>query len=75
MQYRLRIARRRPQGSVATDSTAFDAPTIEAAISRATDLVSRFLGDQPGVAMLTSAYRGLVWSHRQKMPASRRREI
>ena len=68
MWYHLRIARPRPQGSVDIHSTAFNAPTIEAAIARSAALVDGFLGDRPGVAMLTSAYRGLVWSQRQNMP-------
>ena len=68
MQYHLRIARPRPQGSVDIYSVAFSAPTIEAAVARFVELVDGFLGDHPGVATLTSAYRGLIWSHRQKMP-------
>ena len=68
MQYQLRIARARPQGSVDIHRTAFNAPTIEAAVARSVETVDRFLGDQPRVATLTSAYRGLVWSLRQKMP-------
>ncbi|MDN3571890.1 MULTISPECIES: hypothetical protein [Methylobacterium] len=49
-------------------STAFNAPTIGAAIARSAEMVDGFLGDRPGVAMLTSSYRGLVWSQRHKMP-------
>lgn len=72
MRYHLRIARPRPQGSVDIHSTAFNAPTIEAAVAHSAAMVASFLGDRPGVAMLTSAYRGLVWSYRHKMrdPAS-----
>ena len=68
MQYQLRIARARPQGSVDVHSTAFNAPTIEAAVARSVETVDQFLGDQPGVATLTSAYRGQVWSRRRNMP-------
>jgi hypothetical protein len=68
MRYHLRIARLRPQGSVDTKSTAFSAPTIECAVTHSVKTIDSFLGDQPGVATLTSAYRGLVWSRRQKMP-------
>lgn len=67
MQYQLRIARPRPQGSVDTCNTTFNAPTIEVAITRSAEMVADFLSDRPGVAMLTSAYRGLVWSQRYKM--------
>jgi hypothetical protein len=68
MQYHLRIARPRPRGSVDIHSTAFHAPTIGAAIALSVEMMEGFLGDRPGVAMLTSAYRGLVWSQRQEMP-------
>jgi hypothetical protein len=68
MQYHLRIARPRPHGSVDLYSTAFSAPTIEAAVAHSVEKVEGFLSDQPGVATLTSAYRGLIWSHRQKLP-------
>lgn len=67
MRYHLRIARPRPQGSVDIQSTTFNAPTIEAAVAHSVEMVASFLGDRPGVAMLTSAYRGLVWSQRYKM--------
>ncbi|MGU3666227.1 hypothetical protein ACLBX9_18740 [Methylobacterium sp. A49B] len=68
MRYHLRIARTRPQGSVDIHSEAFNAPTIEAAIIRAVEVVDGFLGDRPGIAVLTSAYRGSIWSQRYKMP-------
>ena len=68
MQYHLRIARARPQGGVDTHSTAFSALTIAAAVAYSVETVDQFLGDQPGVATLNSAYRGQVWSRRQKMP-------
>lgn len=53
---------------MATDSTSFDALSVKAAITHAADLVRRFLGDQPGVATLTNAHFGLIWSHRHNMP-------
>ena len=68
MRYHLRIARARPQGSVDIQSTTFSAPNIEAAVARSVEMVDSFLGERPGVATLSSTYRGLVWAHRQKMP-------
>lgn len=68
MQYHLRIARHRPEGGVATDSTSFDAPDVKAAITRAAALAKQFLGHQPGVSTLTNTYLGLIWSHRQNIP-------
>ena len=68
MQYHLRIARARPRSGVDTNSTIFSAPTIEADVAQSMEMVDRFLGDQPGVATLNSAYRGQVWSRRQNMP-------
>ncbi|MDN3571898.1 hypothetical protein [Methylobacterium longum] len=50
------------------ENATFDAATIQIAIAQATELTGRFLGDQPGVATLTSTAWGLVWSHRQDMP-------
>ncbi|MCJ2099596.1 MULTISPECIES: hypothetical protein [Methylobacterium] len=50
------------------DTASFDAPTLELAIARATALTGQFLGQQPGVATLTSTVRGLIWSQRYKMP-------
>lgn len=69
MRYHLRIARTRPEGSVDTHSAVLNAPTIEAAINRATAIVDTVLDGRPGVATLTSPYRGLIWSHRQNLPA------
>ncbi|MCJ2051842.1 hypothetical protein [Methylobacterium sp. J-070] len=46
----------------------FDAATIETAVAQAIELTGQFLGDQPGVATLTSTVWGLVWSHRHNMP-------
>jgi hypothetical protein len=68
MQYHLRIARRRPQGGVDTESIVFDAPGEEAAIARASELAEQVLGGRPGVAVLSDAAWGIVWSHRNKMP-------
>ena len=67
-EYQLRIARHRPHGGVDVDNVTFDAPTIEIAIARAMGLMGQFLGEQPGVATLTSTVWGLIWSHRHKMP-------
>ena len=69
MRYHLRIARTRLQGSVDTHSTVLNAPTIEAAIDRAIAIVDNVLDGRPGVATLTSPYRGLIWAHRQNLPA------
>lgn len=69
MRYYLRIARMRPESGVDTHSAVLDASSIEAAVSRSVQAVDAFLGDRPGVATLTSSYRGLVWTHRQKMPS------
>jgi hypothetical protein len=67
-EYRLRIARLRHHGGVDVENAAFDAITIESAVAQAKELTERFLGDQPGVATLTSTAWGLVWSHRHNMP-------
>lgn len=66
--YQLRIARHRPQGGVDVENVSFDAATIPTAIERAKELTGRFLGDQPGVATLTSTAWGFVWSYRHNMP-------
>ena len=67
-EYQLLIARHRPHGGVDVENATFDATTIQIAVAQATELTKRFLGDQPGVAMLTSTAWGLVWSHRHNMP-------
>lgn len=69
MRYHLRIARTRPQGGVETYSAVLNAPTIEAAINRSVEVVDSFLDGRPGVATLTSPYRGLIWAHRRNLPA------
>ena len=69
MRYHLRIARRRPEGGVNTEGIVFDAEEEEAAIAHASELTERLLDGQPGVAVLSDKIRGIVWSHRQKMPA------
>ncbi|MDP4023731.1 hypothetical protein Q8W71_13930 [Methylobacterium sp. NEAU 140] len=69
MDYTLRIARRRPRGGMDTSLDRFDAPSVKAAVAHATELTARFLGGHPGVAVLTSAVRGIVWSSRHHLPA------
>jgi hypothetical protein len=69
MRYHLWIARTRPRGSVDTHSTDLNAPNIEVAINHSIEVVDRFLDGRPGVATLTSPYRGLIWSHRHNLPA------
>ncbi len=67
-EYQLRIARHRPRGGVDVENAIFDATTMQVAIAQATELTGRFLGHQPGVATLTSAKWGLIWSYRHNMP-------
>ena len=70
MQYRLRIARRRAQGSVDIASQMIEAPTVNAAIEAASRAMGTFLADVPGVGILTEVVAGgLVWSCRQNMPS------
>jgi hypothetical protein len=68
-EYRLQVARRRPQGGVDTDFASFDAETDEAAIGRAAELSVQILGGQPGVSILIDPTGWMIWSERQKMPA------
>ncbi len=69
MQYNLRVARRRPQGGMDIDAVTFDARTIEVATAHAAALAEQLLNGRPGVAILDSPVRGIVWMHRYKMPA------
>jgi hypothetical protein len=68
MQYQLQIARRRPQGGVDTENIVVVAANEAAAIARASVLTEQLLGGQPGVAVLSHATLGIIWSHRHKMP-------
>ena len=71
MQYRLRIARRRTQGSVDIASQTIEAPSVNEAIAVASRAMGTYLAnDAPGVGILTDAVAGgLVWSCRQNMPS------
>lgn len=69
MQYQLRIARRRAQGGVDTENIVLEAADDAAAIARASELTEQFLDGQPGVAVLSDPARGIIWSHRHKMPS------
>lgn len=69
MEYHLRIARRRPEGGVDTEGVVFDSAEEEGAIAHATELTEQILDGKPGVAVLSDAIWGIVWSRRHKMPA------
>lgn len=69
MKYNLRVARHRPQGGMAIDAITFDALTTELATAHAVALAEQLLGGRPGVAVLDSPVRGIVWVHRYRMPA------
>jgi hypothetical protein len=70
MQYRLRIARRRAEGSVDIASQSIEAPTVTEAIEAASRAMGAFLADVPGIGILTEdAAGGLVWSCRRNMPS------
>lgn len=69
MEYHLRIARRRPEGGVDTESVFFEAEEEEDAINHAFELTEQLLGGQPRVGVLSDPGWGIVWSHRHDMPA------
>ena len=70
MQYRLRIARSRAQGSVDIASQMIEARSVNEAIEVASRAMGTFLADVPGIGILTDAVAGgLVWSCRHNMPS------
>ena len=69
MNFTLRIARRRPRGGMDTSRAIFDAPSIEEAVTQATELTNHILDGKPGIAVLTSTIGSVIWSYRHKLPA------
>jgi hypothetical protein len=69
MKYHLRVACCRPQGGMAINAVTFDALTTELATAHAVALAEQLLAGRPGVAVLDSPVRGIVWVHRYRMPA------